>query len=924
MFSMNYATRRLSATASMQSVRAPEGRCRRTLNVLSILVLLTSLTTPATAVTSQQTLTLDDAKHLLFRTGFGATADELNTFVGQTREQSVELVVNGFRHAPQLPMPSWTQRPAPHHWARGNMTKSEKRNFNEARDREIASLRVWWVRQMIETNSPQTERLVLMWHNHFATAYAGINAQAISIARQHQLFREYGTGDLADLLKQMIRDPALLNYLDNEKSHKKSPNENLARELMELFTLGEGHFTESDVRNAARALTGYGIEPIHNLQFRFRKPYHDTAGKTLFGKTGNYNGDDLIDLILQQPHTATFIAKRFWQTYISDLPAEAEPLQQLATDFRDSGYNLKTLYRATLLSDAFWQQKHRATIVRSPVALVIGAIRSSGIVPTHWQTLPATLASMGQNLFDPPNVAGWPGGAHWITPSRLLNRMDWLEGLALNCSGTDCTDTTDSSATRTKPAPANTMNNTAAMSANSMAANVMSIVTIADQQSTMPTADSVTPSGSRTGKLISIRLAGEDFDEPVQYQVSIHLADKLLWTTGPTAVAGGHDSERLGRMKLDQAIPWQVVEFNVAADIKNFDRISVEFLNDAANNGTDRNLFVDNVVYNSEHFPASTGTQESACPPSQPYDAGRLYCNGTLTLLRSTEKPVDTNTSQAMADHQHNTANTIASNRFTAGAVYLRAARSAKKKSGYINFGLTNVWLNGRYWHTVNARFSQIAQTGKNSKEKGNSATAGSTVYALQLDSFSCWPDCTHNWPPCTSIAKRDTSSRSLTFPLSDETGNGACQYQSLAPSDRALVSTLWFNIDQLYKLALQRVPPAKEQRLRHAKDWSAHIEKMAIEIRESQYLEDSDEPIPLLQLAGTTENVSVMQDKLIHGTPLPGGRSVQQREQDWRQLLASTPQASLQTVLLPTAPVTNRHRLTLQEVLTDLSAQLQ
>ena len=222
----------------------------------------------------------------------------------------------------------------------------------------------------------------------------------------------------------------MLNYLDNNNSNKEKPNENFARELMELFSLGEGNYTEQDVKNAARALTGYTIEGTNDQQFMFRYWAHDNSEKSIFGKTGNFNGDDLVDLILTQPAAARFITAKFWYALVSNIKPDRSRLAVHANAFRQSDYDIKTLYKSILLSEDFWNVDNRATIVQSPVALTIGTIRSTGILPSDWQTLPSTLAQMGQQLFDPPNVAGWPGGKAWITPGRLLTRLEWLKSLA--------------------------------------------------------------------------------------------------------------------------------------------------------------------------------------------------------------------------------------------------------------------------------------------------------------------------------------------------------------------------------------------------------------------------------------------------------------------------------------------------------------
>ena len=211
--------------------------------------------TVGTSGTLEKPLSEADARHLLSRTGLGITVAQLDAIKGLNRSDAINKIISGFDSVPHRAMPAWTLDTAPLYWARQDFNREDRRRFDRKRDSELADLRQWWVDTMLTTPSPQTERMVLFWHDHFATSYHSVNRQSIAMARQNQLFRQQGMGDFKALVKNMIRDPALLNYLDNLSNRKGSPNENLARELMELFTLGEGHYGEATVREAARALT---------------------------------------------------------------------------------------------------------------------------------------------------------------------------------------------------------------------------------------------------------------------------------------------------------------------------------------------------------------------------------------------------------------------------------------------------------------------------------------------------------------------------------------------------------------------------------------------------------------------------------------------------------------------------------------------
>jgi len=211
-----------------------------------------------------QVMTISDQRHLLERTGFGAPLHSLKKLKGK---QGVQMIVEGLQKKSWNPPPSWVRGVAPPYWARGDMDEPEKQRFNMARDREMGEFRLWWVKEMLETPSPQTERLVLFWHNHFVSTYPALDEKSTSLARQNLMFRKQGSGNFRVMLKEIIRDAAMLNYLDNDNNKRNAPNENLARELLELFTLGEGNYDEHTVKEAARALTGYRTNELKDLSF---------------------------------------------------------------------------------------------------------------------------------------------------------------------------------------------------------------------------------------------------------------------------------------------------------------------------------------------------------------------------------------------------------------------------------------------------------------------------------------------------------------------------------------------------------------------------------------------------------------------------------------------------------------------------------
>ena len=283
---------------------------------------------------------------------------------------------------------------------------------------ETQRLGLWWANRMFSTRRPLEEKLTLFWHGHFATGENKVRDYRMMI-RQNEMLRARASGAFRDLLVGILKDPAMLVYLDNGENVKKHPNENFGRELLELFTMGVGNYTERDVREAARAFTGWTNDV---LAFRFDADQHDFGQKTFLGRTGTFDGEDIIDAILAQPVTAEFVAAKVYRFFVRDEiagPVKAD----LGRTYRDSGYQMKPLLKRIFLSKDFYSPSAFATQIKSPVHLVVSTYRkmSLGQVPTI-PDFGRMTSGLGQSLFDPPNVAGWAGGRTWITPSTLLNR----------------------------------------------------------------------------------------------------------------------------------------------------------------------------------------------------------------------------------------------------------------------------------------------------------------------------------------------------------------------------------------------------------------------------------------------------------------------------------------------------------------------
>jgi len=381
-----------------------------------------------TAALAAPLLSYDDARHLLNRTAFGAIEAEIQGFVGMTREDAARKLLADTRTVAVTSAPAWTRDPGPLRYPRRgeNASEMERKQFQQEQIREGLELRGWWVEEMIRTPSPLTERMTLFWHNHFVSGQQKVKLAQL-MYRQNVTLRANALGRFGDLLHAVARDPAMVIYLDNAQNRKGTPNENFAREVMELFTLGEGHYGEQDIKEAARAFTGWSLDRDTG-QFVFRRFIHDYGQKTVLGKTGNLDGDDVLDILLARPETAEFVTAKLWREFVSPDPDEAE-VKRIAARFRDSRYDIKVALQALLTSDAFYAAEHRGVLVKSPVDLVVGTLHQFGMRPGEPVPFAVAAAAMGQNLFAPPNVKGWPGGEAWINTSTLLARKAFLDRL---------------------------------------------------------------------------------------------------------------------------------------------------------------------------------------------------------------------------------------------------------------------------------------------------------------------------------------------------------------------------------------------------------------------------------------------------------------------------------------------------------------
>ena len=370
------------------------------------------------------------ARHLLGRVGFAPTQTEVDRLTGQSASKAVSSLIAQAQAAnPQFSAPEFVAGPPPVAYRLLN-TQEEKQAQRQQQLREGLEMKTWWMREMITSPTPLKERMTLFWHNHFATSQQKVN-RSQAMWRQQQVLRADALGSFRTLLHNVAKDPAMLIYLDGANSRKEAPNENFAREVMELFTLGEathgGNYTEQDIKEAARAFTGWSVDQ-GDLAFKFRPAFHDDMPKTILRSTGNFDGDQALDILLDQPAAAHFVVGKLWREFVSPTPDEAQ-VARIAARFKASDYSIAAALNDVLMTDAFWAPANRGSLVKSPVDLVVGTVRQFNFAYTDALPFALKTAQLGQNLLVPPNVKGWPGQNDWITATTLLERKRFTEQL---------------------------------------------------------------------------------------------------------------------------------------------------------------------------------------------------------------------------------------------------------------------------------------------------------------------------------------------------------------------------------------------------------------------------------------------------------------------------------------------------------------
>ena len=363
-------------------------------------------------------------QHLLWRAGFGPMAEELDQTTHASQKSYFQALAKASRKNP-------TYIDVADNYIKGlvmgidevgkqqqrkDLNDEEKKRLRQQSKEDIKSLNLTWLNEMVHSDAQLREKMSLFWHGHFASRNLNIlyQQQLLDVIRQNAL------GKFGDLLREVSKSAAMINFLNNNQNRKDHPNENFAREVMELFTMGRGNYSENDIKEAARAFTGWGA----NIkgEFVFRKFAHDTGSKTLLGKSGNFDGDDVLNILLEHKQTAKFITTKLYRYFVNEQP-DADKIEWLSNRFYQSSYDISALMEDIFTSDWFYSEKNIGAKIKSPVELIVGIRR---VLPMQLQNEEVQLLVqrlLGQILFYPPNVAGWPGGKSWIDSSSLMFRL---------------------------------------------------------------------------------------------------------------------------------------------------------------------------------------------------------------------------------------------------------------------------------------------------------------------------------------------------------------------------------------------------------------------------------------------------------------------------------------------------------------------
>jgi uncharacterized protein (DUF1800 family) len=367
-------------------------------------------------------MTLKEIVHLYNRVGFGISYADANILQSQSRAKVVSQLFEASREVKPLTVDTSVLKAM----IKGLKMKDRKKLRSLIKDsvKKVHELNIAWIYKLGNTDELLREKMTLFWANHFVCHDKNI----LHVQQYNNTLRKHALGNFKEFVIAIAKEASMIKYLNTKQNRKRKPNENFARELMELFTLGRDNYSEKDIKESARAFTGWNHDFMGD--FRFRKRQHDDGEKTFFGETGNFDGDDVIEIILKQEQCAKYICKKIYKYFVNDIIDNSRVSEMTDIFYKD--YDIENLMRFLFLSDWFYDEKNIGTKIKSPIEFLVGVHR---VVPVQFEK-PRELIYLqkllGQHLLFPPNVAGWKGGRNWINPNTMMLRLNLPSILLVN------------------------------------------------------------------------------------------------------------------------------------------------------------------------------------------------------------------------------------------------------------------------------------------------------------------------------------------------------------------------------------------------------------------------------------------------------------------------------------------------------------
>ena len=368
-------------------------------------------------------LSINETKHLLNKTSFSYSQNDLKIYSKFSKEEAIEYLINQAKNLNILDLPKNIKKVSIIDKKYKKLSRIEKKEIRKSQKIKIKELQIWWMKMMLNPSFSFREKMTLFWHNHFVSSYDVVK-NPFFMLKQNELYRINSLGNYKNLVHKSSKDLAMLIFLDNNSNKKSSPNENYARELLELFTLGEGNYSEKDVKEAARAFTGWRVNKRKAL-FKKAKKHHDYETKIFLNEKGNFDGEDIINIIFKQKQTSIFIISKLYKEFISE-DLNMSLIATLTDDFIKSNYDISFLMRNLLLSKDFWDNK--TNLIKSPIEFMISLYKNINIDlrEKDYKYFLKTSKVLNMQLFNPPGVKGWRGNKYWIDSTSILLRQEFL------------------------------------------------------------------------------------------------------------------------------------------------------------------------------------------------------------------------------------------------------------------------------------------------------------------------------------------------------------------------------------------------------------------------------------------------------------------------------------------------------------------